>query len=217
MTDEYITNPSTPQDDLPEWLQDAAGDRDGSGAPQTVQQRFSTTTLFAMLVVVAVITVIGYALYDRQTEGESLEGKDAPDFAVTVYDFDQIAMPGERLTRDSLRGQVVVINFWADYCIPCQDEAPMFERVWNDYKDRGVVFLGVNTENPLGPALEFLVDYELTYPSGPDEGAKMEEAFNVTGIPETFVIDVNGVVEKHFISSPRERDFRAAIERAMEG
>jgi cytochrome c biogenesis protein CcmG, thiol:disulfide interchange protein DsbE len=216
MTDERMIDNTSPQDELPDWLRDAAGN-DGDDGPQTVQQRVSTTTLLAMLVVVAIIAVLGYALYDRQNEGASLVGEEVPNFGVTVYDTDQIAMPGERLTRDSLRGQVIVINFWADYCIPCQDEAPMFERVWNEYKDRNVVFLGVNTENPLGPALDFLVEYGLTYPSGPDEGAKMEEAFNVTGIPETFVINTNGVIEKHFISSPSERDFRAAIDRAMEG
>ncbi len=214
--DDRMMDDATPQDDLPEWLQDAAGD-DDSAPPQKAQQRISTTTLLAMLTVVGIIVVIGYALYESQRKPESLVGKDAPDFGVTVYDTDLVAQRGERLTNESLAGQVIVLNFWADYCVPCQAEAPMFERMWNDYKAHGVIFLGINTENPLPNALQFLTDYGITYPNGPDEADKMWDAYNVTGIPETFVIDINGVVREHYISSPGERDFRAVIDLALEG
>lgn len=213
--DEQMMDDAPLRDDLPQWLQDTAGEDDS--APAKATPRISTAMLIAMMVVVGIIAMIGYALVQSQNDPESLIGKDAPDFAVTVYDTPQIAMRGERLTKDMLAGRVIVLNFWADYCIPCQEEAPMFERIWNDYKDRGVVFLGINTENPLTPALKFLDDYGITYPNGPDEAEKMWKAYGVTGIPETFVIDINGVVRAHFYSPEGEREFRALIDRALEG
>jgi len=93
----------------------------------------------------------------------------------------------------------------------------LLERVWNDYRDRGVIFLGVNTEDPLKEALDYLIEYEITYPNAPDQGGRMEEAYRITGIPETFVINTQGEIVRHFLSEPNERDLRNAIERALEG
>lgn len=93
----------------------------------------------------------------------------------------------------------------------------MLERVWNDYRDRGVIFLGINTDDPLKNALDYLVEYQITYPNAPDVGERVEEAYRITGIPETFVINTRGEIVRHFLSEPNERDLRAAIERALEG
>ena len=199
---------------LGDWLAQIAAEGEGA-RPQQVKQRFSMFTVVAGLVVIGLLIVIGYALWQR-SRATPTEGR-APDFAVTMYAFDQMAMSGESVTLKDLRGQAVVVNFWASYCVPCQKEAPLLERVWNDFRERGVIFLGINTEDPLKEALDYLVKYGVTYPNAPDQGGRMENAYRITGIPETFVINTQGEIVRHFLSEPNERELRNAIERALEG
>ncbi len=205
---------SAPQSDLPEWLDDMTRDG-GRMAGAQVPQKISTFGVVAVFVIVGLLGIIGYALYQRSlatpTEGP------APAFAVTMYNYDGMAMSGEQTSLRDLRGKAVVVNFWASYCVPCQEEAPMLERVWNDYRDQGVVFLGINTEDPEKEALDYLAEYRITYPNAPDRGAKIENAYRITGIPETFVISTDGEIVRHFLSQPNERDLRAEIDRALEG
>ncbi|MGQ9849628.1 MAG: TlpA family protein disulfide reductase [Aggregatilineaceae bacterium] len=214
MTDHDAVPPVQDQTDLPDWLAEVAGEKPVAESQQ-VAQRFSTFNVIAGLIIVALLGVTGYALYQR-SQSQPTAGP-APDFTVTMYDFDQIVMSGERVSLKDLRGQAVVINFWASFCVPCQKEAPMLERVWNDYRDRGVIFLGINTDDPLKNALDYLVEYQITYPNAPDVGERVEEAYRITGIPETFVINTRGEIVRHFLSEPNERDLRAAIDRALEG
>lgn len=216
MSNNEMINTPSQNDDLPEWLQDATGD-DDQPRDEAVQQRFSTGMVIGLVVVLTIIGVIGYAMIDRERQKDTPKSGPAPEFAVTMYEFDRIAMAGESVSLDDLKGQAVVINFWASYCIPCQREAAMLEGVWREYRDRGVVFLGINTEDPEKDALDYLVDYGITYPNAPDKGADMENGYRITGIPETFVIDVNGNIVQHFLSEPNRREFVAAIERALEG
>ena len=208
MSEEQLTQP-----DLPEWLREVTGDEPGPAAGQ-VQQKISTCGLVAILVIVGLLGVIAYALYKRsQTQPTS---GPAPQFAVTMYDFSPIAMSGQRVQLKDLRGKAVVINFWASYCDPCKAEAPMLERVWNDYKDRGVILLGINTNDPLKNALDYLTQYGITYPNAPDEGSRIENAYRITGIPETFVISTQGKIVRHFMSEPNERELRTMIDQALE-
>ncbi len=212
MTAKYPPNEPAGESDLPEWLEDMTGERREDGAAP-VEQKLSPMMVTLLLVAVALLGVIGYALYQRN-QGTPTEGP-APAFDVTNYNTDLIAMPGERMSLDTLSGKTVVLNFWASYCVPCQIEAPMFERLWNEYRDRDVVFLGVNTDEPERDALGYLEEYGITYPNAPDKGGRLEDDFRITGIPETFVINGEGEIAKHFISSPNEGELRDAIERAM--
>jgi len=212
MTDNQTPQAQT-QADLPDWLAQITGEGEGA-RPEQVQQRFSMFSVVAGLVTIGLLIVIGYALWQR-SQATPTEGP-APNFAVTMFEFDQMAMSGESVSLAGLRGQALVVNFWASYCVPCQREAPMLERVWNDYRDQGVIFLGINTEDPLKEALDYLVEYGVTYPNAPDRGGHMEDAYRITGIPETFVISTQGEIVRHFLSEPAERDLREAIERALQ-
>ena len=212
MTDERTIN--TQQDQLPDWLEQATGN-DGDNAPQQVQQRFSTSSILLMVLALAVLIVVGYAFYQQQTSGPA-EGA-APEFSINVWELDGMARSGETLTLDGdLAGKTVVLNFWASWCGPCRAEAPMFERVWQDYAGNNVVFLGVNTEDTDVAVINYIDEFQLTYPHAPDQGGRMEDEYGVTGIPETFIINGNGDITKHFISTPNERDLRAEIDRALE-
>jgi cytochrome c biogenesis protein CcmG, thiol:disulfide interchange protein DsbE len=199
----------TPEQEVPEWLRRAAGE--GDAAP--VQQRISTFTIAAVIIVLGLLGIIGYALYQSHLK-QPVSGP-APQFDVTVFKFDQLDQSGERIRRDDLKGSVVVLNFWASYCDPCKSEAEMLERVWQDYKDRGVVFLGVNTDDIESDARGYLTTYGITYPNAPDKGERMEDAYRITGIPETFIVDASGEITHHSEGEISESELRTEIEKAL--
>jgi cytochrome c biogenesis protein CcmG/thiol:disulfide interchange protein DsbE len=114
-------------------------------------------------------------------------GERAPEFTLTTFDAQSLDLAG-------LRGQVVVVNFWASWCIPCKDEAPMLEGAWQQYKDRGVVFIGVDYVDTETEALKFLRQYNVTYPNGPDLGTRISQAYRIDGVPETYLVDQNGTL-----------------------
>jgi cytochrome c biogenesis protein CcmG/thiol:disulfide interchange protein DsbE len=101
---------------------------------------------------------------------------------------------GERIALTDLRGQVVVVNFWASWCVECYKEAALLEEAYQDFKDQGVIFLGVDYLDTEKEALEYMAKYGITYPSGQDVGTKISRRYQITGVPETFFIDRNGEV-----------------------
>lgn len=93
----------------------------------------------------------------------------------------------------SLRGKVVVVNFWATWCKPCQKEIPDFNRVYTEMKAKGVVFLGVMTDAPEpGILLNFMSDYEMTYPVIPATNDNLLAFGYPEAIPTTFIYDRAG-------------------------
>ncbi|MBI4525934.1 MAG: TlpA family protein disulfide reductase, partial [Deltaproteobacteria bacterium] len=98
---------------------------------------------------------------------------------------------------EDLRGKVVFLNFWASWCPPCRAEAKTLESAWKKYKDRGVVFLGVNIQDKEDDARAFIKEFEITYKNGQDTGRTAVD-YGVWGIPETFFIDRQGrITYKH--------------------
>lgn len=118
--------------------------------------------------------------------------------------FDGVTETDEEVTSDDYRGDVLVVNFWYAACGPCIVEAPYLEQVWQDYRDDGVAFLGVNTYDQPATALSFAKDNGVTYPSVIDvNDGKVKLAFaQVTPIqatPTTLVIDRAGRVAARVI------------------
>jgi cytochrome c biogenesis protein CcmG/thiol:disulfide interchange protein DsbE len=112
-------------------------------------------------------------------------GEMAPPFEITTFD-------GQTLKLADLRGQVVVVNFWASWCIPCEQEAAELENTWRRYKDKGVVFIGVDYVDTETAAKAFMQRFDITYPNGPDLGTRISQAYRIKGVPETYVVDKTG-------------------------
>ena len=98
------------------------------------------------------------------------------------------------LSLDSYRGKVVLLNFWASWCIPCKEETPLLQRSWERWKGRGVVFIGVNAKDFRGDARAFTRRYGVTYPNVYDGKGSTLGRFGVTGFPETYFLDAQGRV-----------------------
>lgn len=163
--------------------------------------------------VVLVIAVFFVALlvYGLLTAGDQrVEAGAAPDFTLTTFD-------GDTLRLADMAGQVVVLNFWATWCISCKDEAVDLELAWQDFKDQNVVFIGVDylDQEPLN--LQWLEQYGITYPNGPDIQGRIYQAYGVTGLPETFVIDQQGNVAKVFVGPTTRAALGAEIRKLLDG
>lgn len=155
------------------------------------QPTSSSRTIVLMvgfLLLAGLIGVMGFSLWQGQIESVDLHGNTAPTFTLPLFDrFEE-----DQIRLADLEGQVVVLNFWASWCVECYKEARLLEEAWQDYRDQGVIFLGVDYLDTDKEGLAYMDQYGITYPSGPDIGSEIAEAYAITGVPETFFIDRAG-------------------------
>ncbi|HLF69023.1 MAG TPA: TlpA disulfide reductase family protein [Gaiellaceae bacterium] len=138
----------------------------------------------------------------------------APEFTLERLDED-----GE-LSLSALRGKAVVLNFWASWCVPCKEEAPVLEELWQENRERGLVVVGLDAKDFRRDARDFVRRFGLTFPIVYDGPGDTIPDWGVTGFPETFVIDRDGRVVEAFVgavNSDEDRGrLRAAVERALD-
>ncbi len=173
---------------------------------EPIQIQRSTSRIGSVVLIVGVvvsIVVFGLAL-SRRNETQPTSGP-APDFSLTTFN-------GEQFRLSDQRGKVVVINFWASWCIPCRTEAPALQATWEHYKEKGVLFVGVDYADTDDNALAFIKEFGITYPNGPDIGIKIFTAYRVQGVPETFVIDQHGNVAQFLYAGVNEKQLSNAID-----
>jgi cytochrome c biogenesis protein CcmG/thiol:disulfide interchange protein DsbE len=126
-----------------------------------------------------------------QDEGASrkLERGETP--PAPVFRLDRLDRPG-KLSLASYRGRPVVLNFWASWCVPCKEEAPLLEAVWRRYRDRGLVVLGIDINDLRSDARRFARQNRMSYPLAFDGVGKTSTDYGLTGVPETFFVARSG-------------------------
>ena len=132
-------------------------------------------------------------------------GEAAPDFTLQTFD-------GQTVKLSDLHGKVVLVNFWASWCIPCSQEAPDLENTWRQYKDRGVVFVGVDYVDTETEARKYLSHFNISYPNGADLGTRISQAYRIRGVPETYIVDRNGTLRATFIGPTTQAQLQAKID-----
>jgi cytochrome c biogenesis protein CcmG, thiol:disulfide interchange protein DsbE len=143
-------------------------------------------------VAVAVLLVAGL-LATGLGGGDSLAA--SPLTGRTAPQFDLPGLPGQTedgVRLEDLRGQVVVVNFWASWCAECHEEQAALNETWQRFRDAGVVVVGVNFEDAAGDARDYVASTGTSYPVVVDTDSSTALAYGLRGVPETFVIDRSG-------------------------
>lgn len=150
--------------------------------------RLSRVAVFTLMF--ALLAVVGWQL--TKVTAAQVDSGAAPEFTLTSFS-------GETITLSELRGQVVVLNFWASWCPPCREEAPYLEQTWRKYREQGVIFVGVNYADTDSEALAYLDEFDITYFNGVDLGTRISQDYNMQGVPETYFIDKQGQIHSVYI------------------
>lgn len=155
--------------------------------------------VMAPAIAVPVIALFAWGLtLDPGYIKSPLPGREAPGFALEVFAPGEapIARPaGDTIRLDSLRGQIVVINFWASWCLGCRDEHEDLTRGALRYADSPVKFVGVLYQDQQPSALKWITEMGgQSYPTVDDPRARMAIDYGLYGVPETFILDANGRV-----------------------
>jgi cytochrome c biogenesis protein CcmG/thiol:disulfide interchange protein DsbE len=156
-----------------------------------LQRRTKLWRLFFIVVLVAFVWFLAVGLL-RTNKSEQRASGDAPTFEFTTFE-------GETISLEDLAGKGVVLNFWASWCEPCRAEAALLESTWRREAGGDIVFLGLDYLDQEHAALEYLAEFDVTYPNGPDKQSAAARTYGIKGVPETFFIGPDGLIISHVI------------------
>ena len=132
-------------------------------------------------------------------------------------DFSLKDAHGGSLSLSSLRGKVVLINFWATWCPPCKAEMPSMNRLYNEIRNRGFEVVAISTDNSLSTVKDFLARNRIDFPVLFDETKSVTRQYHVFSMPTTFLIDRSGMIVEKFYGEEDWTDpvIRKKIERLL--
>ncbi|WP_243123403.1 TlpA disulfide reductase family protein [Thermaerobacter sp. FW80] len=166
--------------------------RTGDGAapgPMPAARRRRRVAL-AVALVLALAFLAGVRSMEHILASAPAPGRPAPDFTLPQLD-------GPPVRLANLQGRVVVLNFWASWCLPCREETPALQAFYQRYGDR-VAFYAINVAEPVDTVRAFLAEFGATYPVLLDRDKTVFRRYRVTGYPETFWIDPQGILRIHW-------------------
>lgn len=168
----------------------------------------------ASVALAALFALLAIGLLNRSTvtsrSGLTRVGKAAPEFSMPL-------LGGDTFEMSAHLGNPIVINFWASWCPPCRQESPLLERTWRAYADRGVLFVGVDIQDDPEDAQAYLDEFGLTFPNGTDRDGRITVDYGVIGLPVTFFIGTEGIVEGRFVGALREDGLVERVEALIAG
>ena len=170
-----------------------------------------------MIAGVAVIAIFGWAFVAARSLGRDptlvrspLIGKPAPPFSLPRLD-------GGEVDSSSFEGEVIVVNFWASWCVPCREEAPELQAFAARWAGRGVNVIGIVYNDDADKAREFRDRYGLTYPQALDPGGRSAIDYGVFGVPETYVIATDGTVMAKLLGAVDAATLEQVVDAVGEG
>ena len=170
-----------------------------------------------ILMVVSLAAGILWTMFSRVPSaiGAPLSSAPSPREGFLAPDFTLDTLDGNQVTLSELRGRIVVINFWATWCLPCREETPALEKAYKQYKDSDVLILGVNLTNQdsVRDVESFAQEFGLTYPILLDRDGSVGYLYQVNGLPTTFFVNRDGIIRTVLVGGPMSETFiRSKIE-----
>ncbi|NIK12337.1 thiol-disulfide oxidoreductase ResA [Alkalibacillus almallahensis] len=137
-------------------------------------------------------TLVFVLIVNANSERPDLEeGVEAPNFKL-----DRLDKSGETIELKELRGQGVMVNFWATYCEPCKKEMPYMDQLYQDYKDQGIEIVAVSVDRNESVINNFYNSLDLSFPSTIDRQETVMDVYEVTNLPASFFINPDGTIER---------------------
>jgi cytochrome c biogenesis protein CcmG/thiol:disulfide interchange protein DsbE len=167
----------------------------------------------AAFVIIGFLGLLVWGMLNKQPitglSGITMVDRPAPAFVLSTFD-------GNTISLADLRGRPIIINFWASWCPPCRTEAPLIERTWRAYKNRDLNFLGVNIQDRREDALNYMREFDITYPNGPDPTGEITIDYGVSGLPVTFFVSRDGKVVRRWVGALEHSVLIRSIEEIMQ-
>lgn len=138
---------------------------------------------------------------------------EAADRRLQEMDFTLNDLEGKAWNLKALRGKVVLVNFWATWCPPCRKELPDLQALQDRFKDRGLVVLGI-TDEEISKVQPFVTEHKMTYPVLLDPGRKVNQLFDIQGIPRSLFYDRNGKLAAQAIDMRTQKQLLELLGRA---
>lgn len=156
----------------------------------TARDAILAIVVFAGIIAIA---VGAYFFWQARKSPPVEEGSQAPNFSLPL-------MNGGEVSLDDYKGKVVLLNIWATWCNPCRDEMPSMEQLYQNMKGKPFEILAVSIDTRGSKDVEpFVKKLGLTFPVLLDSDKKVNNMYQATGVPETFIIDKNGIVRQHIL------------------
>ena len=142
--------------------------------------------------------------------GEQLIGRKAPEFLAD-------SINGKPVSLSNFPESPIILNFWASWCPPCRDETPHFEKIWRLYKEKDVVVIGINVQDDLNSANEYISEFDVTFVNGMDKNGRIMVDYGVTGLPVTFFLDREGMIIGRWVGSIGASSLESRVEALENG
>ena len=173
----------------------------------------SVMKILIWVAILAFVALMGWGLLNS-SKPRPEAGQTAPAFTMEFFDGYEWETKTVVDLAD-LQGKVVVVNFWASWCVECRYEADEFEQAWQKYKDQDVVFVGIAYADVEPNSIKYMQEFGLTYPHAPDLGTSISADYEITGVPETFIIDKEGTISDVVIGPVRAGYLDAMIDQLL--
>ena len=170
-----------------------------------------------IVMLISLLAGIVWTVFSRVPSaiGAPLSSSPSPREGFLAPDFTLDTLQGEKVTLSHLRGKIVVVNFWATWCLPCRKETPALEKAYEQYEDSGMVILGVNLtdQDSVSDVESFVQEFKLTYPILLDRDGSVSNLYQIEGLPTTFFINREGIIRTMIVGGPMSETFiRSKIE-----
>lgn len=156
-----------------------------------------------------IVLAFGFKFNPREIPSP-LVGKKSPVFTIPTFE-------GGAFSLEEQRGKPVIVNFWASWCVACVEEEEALEAVYQKYKNKGVVFVGVNIQDKREDALAYMQQHPKTYIVARDETGDVSVDYGLYGVPETFFVNQNGTIAYKHVGPLTEGALIAYIEKMLRG